>query len=85
MSCLRRCTLLPQQFASSDKNDSDIRRWAFLCSYNRADNDPVYKHHHPNYTALSKVNLSVLSSDDLLFLHGTVTDSVYSESVVQLL
>ena len=40
---------------TSDKNDSDLRRWAFLCAYNRADNDPVYKHHHPNYTPLSKV------------------------------
>lgn len=41
---------------TSDRNDSDLRRWAFLCCYNRADNDPVYKHHHPNYTPLSKVN-----------------------------
>lgn len=45
---------------TSDKNDSDLRRWAFLCAYNRADNDPVYKHHHPNYTPLSKVPNSAI-------------------------
>lgn len=45
---------------TSDKNDSDLRRWAFLCCYNRADNDPVYKHHHPNYTPLHKVPNSAI-------------------------
>ncbi|CAH1786536.1 unnamed protein product, partial [Owenia fusiformis] len=45
---------------TSDKNDSDLRRWAFLCSYNRADNDPVYKHHHPNYTPLEMVPNSAI-------------------------
>lgn len=40
---------------TSDKNPSENKRWAFLCAYNRADNDPVYKHHHPNYTPLHKV------------------------------
>jgi len=54
---------------TSDKNDSDLRRWAFLCAYNRADNDPVYKHHHPNYTPLSKVNSDSLKWwRDLLLL-----------------
>ena len=40
----------------SDKNDSDRRRWAFLIAYNRASNNPVYPHHHPQYTKLEKVN-----------------------------
>jgi len=42
----------------SDKNDSDLRRYALLSVYNRADNDPVYKHHHANYTPLSKVGFT---------------------------
>ena len=39
----------------SDQNASDNRRWAFLVAYNRASNNPVYKHHHPQYTLLKKV------------------------------
>lgn len=39
----------------SDQNKSDRRRWAFLISYNRASNDPVLKHHHPQYTKLDIV------------------------------
>ena len=42
----------------SDKNDSDRRRWAFLMAYNRASNNPVYPHHHPQYTKLEKVHVS---------------------------
>ena len=42
----------------SDQNRSDSRRWAFLVAYNRADNNPVYEHHHPFYTALQKVSLT---------------------------
>jgi len=41
---------------TSDKNLSDKRRWAFLCAYNRADNNPVYKHHHAQYTPLDMVS-----------------------------
>ena len=40
---------------TSDQNNSDMRRWAFLCSYNRRDNNPIIKHHHPQYTPLKKV------------------------------
>ncbi|XP_013396827.1 uncharacterized protein LOC106163711 [Lingula anatina] len=46
------CNLLHR----SDQNSSANRRWAFLVCYNRASNDPVYKHHHPNYTPLQKVS-----------------------------
>ncbi|XP_013396823.1 uncharacterized protein LOC106163706 [Lingula anatina] len=45
------CNLLHR----SDQNHSQNRRWAYLVCYNRASNDPVYKHHHPNYTPLIKV------------------------------
>ncbi|XP_078660968.1 L-proline trans-4-hydroxylase-like isoform X1 [Branchiostoma floridae x Branchiostoma belcheri] len=52
----------------SDQNNSDRRRWAFLVAYNRADNNPVYKHHHPQYTPLSKLpNTAILEC-------STVTD-----------
>ena len=43
----------------SDKNDSDRRRWAFLIAYNRTSNNPVYPHHHPQYTKLEKVQPSI--------------------------
>ncbi len=39
----------------SDQNRSNHRRWAFLVSYNRASNNPVVKHHHPQYTKLNMV------------------------------
>lgn len=40
---------------TSAPNTSPKRRWALLHSYNKKSNDPIYKHHHPNYTPLSKV------------------------------
>ena len=43
----------------SDKNDSDRRRWAFLIAYNRASNNPTIPHHHPQYTKLEKVDITV--------------------------
>ncbi|KAJ8300987.1 hypothetical protein KUTeg_022506, partial [Tegillarca granosa] len=36
------------------QNLSNDRRWAFLCAYNKATNNPVKKHHHPCYTPLVK-------------------------------
>ena len=41
----------------SEQNHSDRRRWAFLMAYNAKANDPVKKHHHPQYTPLKKVRL----------------------------
>ena len=40
---------------TSARNDSDMRRWAFLIAYNRASNNPIIKHHHPRYTPLHRV------------------------------
>lgn len=40
---------------SSGPNDSEQRRWAFNCSYNKKSNNPVKKHHHPGYHKLTKV------------------------------
>ena len=39
----------------SDQNRSSRRRWAFLIAYNMATNNPVKKHHHPQYTKLDLV------------------------------
>ncbi|CAD5122259.1 DgyrCDS10704 [Dimorphilus gyrociliatus] len=56
---------------TSDKNDSDLRRWCLLLSYNRADNDPIYKHHHPNYTQLKMVEDSeILSCQNFTDMSG---------------
>ncbi|ESO12794.1 hypothetical protein HELRODRAFT_62930, partial [Helobdella robusta] len=45
---------------TSGPNNSNVRRYACLFAYNRADNDPVYKHHHPNYTPLQIVPNSAI-------------------------
>jgi len=39
----------------SDQNNSDNPRWAMICCYNAARNNPYKEHHHPCYTPLSKV------------------------------
>ena len=39
----------------SSPNNSDRRRWSFILSYNRKDNDPVIPHHHPQYTPMTMV------------------------------
>ena len=42
------CNLLHR----SDQNHSDHPRWAFICCYNAARNDPYKESHHPRYTPL---------------------------------
>ena len=39
----------------SDHNKSDSPRWAMICCYNAARNNPYRAHHHPFYTLLEKV------------------------------
>ena len=39
----------------SDQNRSDKPRWAMICCYNAARNDPYKEAHHPRYTPLSVV------------------------------
>ena len=55
----------------SDKNDSDRRRWAFLIAYNCASNDPVIRHHCPQYTKLEKVYLTGCM-DHTIMNHNTL-------------
>ena len=45
------CNLLHR----SDRNQSDDPRWAMICCYNAARNDPYKESHHPRYTPLEKV------------------------------
>jgi ectoine hydroxylase len=40
---------------ASDPNVSDQPRWALLCCYNTAENNPYKESHHPRYTPLQKV------------------------------
>merc|ERR1712080_719010 len=35
-----------------------MRRWVLICAYNRADNNPLIEHYHPQYTPLQKVSNS---------------------------
>ena len=39
----------------SDQNRSENPRWAMICCYNAARNDPYKEAHHPRYTPLQKV------------------------------
>lgn len=39
----------------SDRNCSDHPRWAMICCYNAASNNPYKESHHPRYTPLHKV------------------------------
>lgn len=39
----------------SDQNRSDQPRWAMICCYNAARNDPYKESHHPRYTPLTVV------------------------------
>jgi hypothetical protein len=45
------CNLLHR----SDQNRSDKSRWAMICCYNAARNDPYKESHHPRYTPLKVV------------------------------
>ncbi|KAL3870586.1 hypothetical protein ACJMK2_038636 [Sinanodonta woodiana] len=44
----------------SSANTSEKRRWALLTAFNRASNNPVIKHDHPQYTPLHKVKNSAI-------------------------
>ncbi len=40
---------------TSARNESPNRRWVLISCYNARSNDPVIRHHHPQYTPLHKV------------------------------
>ncbi|HXD88106.1 MAG TPA: phytanoyl-CoA dioxygenase family protein [Urbifossiella sp.] len=45
----------PNLLHRSDQNRSDRPRWAMICCYNAARNDPYKESHHPRYTPLAVV------------------------------
>jgi hypothetical protein len=45
----------PNLLHRSDQNTSDYPRWAMICCYNAARNDPYKDSHHPRYTPLTVV------------------------------
>ena len=49
----------------SDQNRSDKPRWAMICCYNAARNDPYKEAHHPCYTPLHKVPDSAITQAGL--------------------
>ncbi|XP_052220871.1 L-proline trans-4-hydroxylase-like [Dreissena polymorpha] len=64
----------------SSANMSEARRWAFLCAYNRVDNNPTKEHHHPRYTPLEKVpNSAVLECQEFMNMDGKWFHSVEKE------
>lgn len=57
----------------SAPNTSASSRDVVLCAYNRADNDPLFKHHHPSYQALEIVDDADLLAGGLV-MHGESRD-----------
>lgn len=50
----------------SGPNHSEFPRWAMICCYNAAANDPYKDSHHPRYTPLHKVDdTAVLATADI--------------------
>ena len=41
---------------ASDQNNSQNPRWALICCYNKATNNPFKESHHPSYTKLNVVD-----------------------------
>lgn len=80
------CNLLHR----SDQNRSEKPRWAMICCYNAARNDPYKESHHPRYTPLVKVPDSAIreaglkrfadSQADVAWLEDTKDESARSLS-----
>ena len=60
---------------ASAQNTSPNPRWALICCYNAARNNPYKKSHHPSYTALDKVD------DDAILRTGVKASSATSDFV----
>ncbi len=49
---------------SSDQNNSDMRRWVMISSFNKRRNNPKFEHHHPFYHPLEMLpNEEILKCD----------------------
>ncbi|WAR30382.1 hypothetical protein MAR_032924 [Mya arenaria] len=65
----------------SSANMSEARRWAFLCAYNKADNNPTKEHHHPRYTPLQKVpDSAVVECQEFKDMSGKSFNSITKET-----
>jgi len=61
------CNLLHR----SNQNKSSRRRWSLISCYNMASNNPVYKHHHAQYTPIDKVpDSEIMKCDELRDMSG---------------
>jgi hypothetical protein len=64
----------------SDQNRSDNPRWAMICCYNAARNDPYKEAHHPRYTPLSKVPDAAILEAGLRRFSDTTSNVAWLES-----
>jgi ectoine hydroxylase len=64
----------------SDQNRSENPRWAMICCYNAARNDPYKEAHHPRYTPLSKVPDSVILEAGLRRFSDTQSNVAWLET-----
>jgi ectoine hydroxylase len=63
----------------SDQNRSENPRWAMICCYNAARNDPYKEAHHPRYTPLYKVNDSAIRAAGLRRFSDSKSDVAWLE------
>ncbi len=64
----------------SDQNRSDNPRWAMICCYNAARNDPYKEAHHPRYTPLQKVPDSAIREAGAKRFSDSSTNVAWLES-----
>lgn len=74
----------PNLLHRSDRNRSKHSRWAMICCYNAATNNPYRESHHPSYTPLQKVADGVLleshGAGGVDYLDPTDDKSAHKES-----
>jgi len=63
----------------SDQNRSDKPRWAMICCYNAARNNPYKESHHPRYTPLHKVPDSAIKEAGLRRFADSNSDVAWLE------
>ncbi len=63
----------------SDQNRSENPRWAMICCYNAARNDPYKEAHHPRYTPLHKVPDSAIREAGLRRFSDSTADVAWLE------
>jgi ectoine hydroxylase-related dioxygenase (phytanoyl-CoA dioxygenase family) len=64
----------------SDQNRSDNPRWAMICCYNAASNNPYKESHHPRYTPLLKVPDSAIRESGLRRFSDSQSDVAWLDS-----